>query len=98
MSTDVLCARLRVLAQAVADGRVGSEFSMRVPAEPDRDADIVLSRAAKAIEDLTAERDALRALALRNVLHKGLCSYFDDGKSCSCGALDAAIDAARSAK
>lgn len=38
---------------------------MRVPAEPDRDADLVLARAADEIERLRAENAALRADAER---------------------------------
>ena len=41
--------RLRQLAHAAADGQ-WREFSMRVPAEPDRDADLVLAKAADEIE------------------------------------------------
>ena len=41
--------RLRELSQAVAEGRMG-EFSMRVPAEPERDADLVLQSAAALLE------------------------------------------------
>ena len=56
--------RLTELAHAVADNN-WSEFSMRIPAEPDRDADLVLLRAAKEIDRLRAElaeakRDAER--------------------------------------
>lgn len=44
-----LAARLRELARAVAEHRMG-EFTMRVPAEPERDADIVLMDAAELLE------------------------------------------------
>lgn len=46
--------RLKELAKAASGGRVEllQEFSMRVPAEPDRDADLVLSWAVKVIEAL----------------------------------------------
>ena len=51
-------ARLRELSRAVTQGREGwREFSMRVPAEPDRDADLVLSTAADEIESLRAAAD-----------------------------------------
>lgn len=46
-----LVARLRLLASAVAEER-WSEFSMRVPAEPSHDADLVLTRAAELLERL----------------------------------------------
>lgn len=45
--------RLRQLGHAVADGRM-DEFTMRVPAEPDRDADIVLCAASDEIIRLRA--------------------------------------------
>ena len=46
--TTVICERLRELSEAVttSDSKVRREFTMRVPAEVDRDADIVLSAAA----------------------------------------------------
>ncbi len=48
-------ARLRELAQAVTYGReaINREFTMRVPADEDRDADCVLSWAADALEQAT---------------------------------------------
>lgn len=51
---DVLVARLRELSKAVTEGReaVLREFTMRVPAELDRDADLVLSSAADRIAEL----------------------------------------------
>jgi len=51
--TDInkLAARLRELSHAAADGR-WSEFSMRVPAEPERDADLVLQTVANELERL----------------------------------------------
>ena len=47
--TTVLVARLKELADAVASGNF-SELRMRIPAEVDRDADIVLMEAAKRLE------------------------------------------------
>jgi len=46
--TEVLIARLEELATAVTKGKLSfaNEFTMRVPAELDRDADLVLSEAA----------------------------------------------------
>lgn len=49
--TDVLIARLKELSIAVADG-LKDEFTMRIPAECDRDADIVLMEAAKRLQKL----------------------------------------------
>lgn len=54
--------RLRELAHAVADQR-WSEFSMRVPADRGRDADLVLMRAADEITQLRAENARLIAAA-----------------------------------
>ncbi len=52
--TETICARLDELANAVTKGRIATEgeFSMRVPAELDRDADLVLSEAAKRLRSL----------------------------------------------
>lgn len=47
--TTVLVARLKELADAVASGNF-SELRMRIPAEVDRDADIVLAEVAKRLE------------------------------------------------
>ena len=49
-----IVTRLKQLAHAVAD-EDWSEFSMRVPADSERDADLVLLRASKEIESLHAE-------------------------------------------
>lgn len=49
-----LIQRLEELSQAVTKGLSGqSEFTMRVPAEPKRDADLVLSYAAIRIKQLS---------------------------------------------
>lgn len=52
--SDVLCKRLIELARAVTKGKnsIDREFDMRVPAELDRDADLVLSASARRIMDL----------------------------------------------
>lgn len=59
---EAIINRLNELSDAVTNGKasVDREFTMRVPAECDRDADIVLSIAAKRIAELKAERDELR--------------------------------------
>lgn len=61
--TDVLAERLSELSDAV--GKRGAdrdrELTRRVPAELDRDADLVLSEAAQRLVKLEAERDAYRA-------------------------------------
>jgi len=52
--TEVLAARLDELSIAVTQGKeaVSREFTMRIPAEMDRDADLVLSAAAKRLLEL----------------------------------------------
>lgn len=47
--TSVLAERLEELANAVANNNM-SEFTMRIPAEVDHDADIVIKEAAKRLE------------------------------------------------
>ena len=47
--TSVLIARLKQLSAAIANGDKG-ELTMRVPAELDRDADVVLAEAVKRLE------------------------------------------------
>ena len=48
-------ARLRELVKVITRGRIADgEFSMRIPADEDRDADLVLSWAARKIESLSA--------------------------------------------
>lgn len=49
----IIAARLDELALAVANGD-RSEFTMRVPAQPDRDADLVLSEAARLLRTALA--------------------------------------------
>ncbi len=55
--TEVLAARPDELSHAVTDGKeaVSREFTMRIPAERDRDADLVLHEAAKRLRELEAE-------------------------------------------
>lgn len=51
--TIALSARLRELSEIVSKPNIrDSELTMRIPAELDRDADLVLSGAAKRLEDL----------------------------------------------
>jgi hypothetical protein len=74
--SDIRVARLRELSVAVSKNR-RDEFTMRVPAEPDRDADLVLSWAADEIDRLLAENAALREL-LKECATPGVC-HFDLG-------------------
>lgn len=56
--TDVLANRLDELSGAVTKGRDGMhEFCMRIPAEVDRDADLVLAEAARRLRAMKAELD-----------------------------------------
>lgn len=49
--TEVLCKRLDELSDAVTKGDNGwGEFCMRIPAEVDRDADIVLAEASRRLK------------------------------------------------
>jgi hypothetical protein len=60
---DVIITRLNGLSDAVAGGRKSQEreFTMRIPAECDRDADIVIAEAAVRLTKLHDENEALRA-------------------------------------
>jgi hypothetical protein len=56
--------RLREIAGAIADGN-RDELTMRVPAEPDRDADLVVSWAADEIGSLRRQVSAAYGMAIR---------------------------------
>jgi len=60
---NVIIARLNELSDAVAGGRGPQEreFTMRIPAECDRDADLVIGEAASRLAKLHAENETLRA-------------------------------------
>lgn len=59
-SSKTLVAALRELSKAFVEGRQDS-YGMHIPAEPNRDGDIVCARAAEEIERLEArEREAFR--------------------------------------
>ena len=61
--TEVLAARLDELSDAVTKGEAGMhEFHMRIPAERDRDADLVLHEAAKRLREMKAELDRMMPL------------------------------------
>ena len=61
---EALCKRLKELSKAVTKGREGlhREFTMRIPAELDRDADLVLSIAARRIESLRQQLEEAKIL------------------------------------
>ena len=58
--TEVICKRLDELSNAVTKGRdaVAREFVMRVPAELDHDADLVLSTAAKRLRKFSSANES----------------------------------------
>src|SRR5690554_5672002 len=60
---DTIITRLRELADAVTGGSKSQEreFTMRIPAECDRDADLVIDEAAGRLSNMQAENEALRA-------------------------------------
>ncbi len=61
--TEKLAIRLRELARVVAGPvsiRDSGEFTMRIPAEVDRDADLVMSEAARRLEKLQRELAELK--------------------------------------
>lgn len=83
-----LIERLRVIAKAISE-EDWRELSMRVPAEPERDADLVVMKAADLLEqqaerikELEAERDGWRedANVSRNsiAMLKDRCNHFED--------------------
>jgi len=60
--TEELCERLKQLSRAVTKGKdeIDREFTMSIPAELDRDADLVLDEAAKRLRRLEIENNDLR--------------------------------------
>lgn len=60
--TEVLAARLNDLAHVVAQRRdcIGAEFTMRIPAECDRDADLVMAEAARRMQAMSIDLEHAR--------------------------------------
>lgn len=60
--TDALISRLKELSDAITGGRdsLHREFTMRIPAECDRDADLVIGEAASRLTRLQSEVERLR--------------------------------------
>lgn len=76
--TENIAARLKELAHAVTQGRdaVSREFTMRIPAELDHDADLVLSEAARRLLALPAIPDPAWAMErVREALAKGITAW-----------------------
>lgn len=70
----IIASRLRVIANAIADANY-NELTMRIPAEPDRDADIVTMRAAALIELLAArvpDSERLDWIEAQHTLHRSV--------------------------
>lgn len=63
--TTTIVNRLNELSDAITGGSesMNGEFTMRVPAECDRDADLVLAEAARRLEQAEAEVQRVRNLA-----------------------------------
>ena len=63
VSLEIICKRLEELSDAVTSGkeRTLREFSMRVPAEVDRDADLILSGAAMRLKEQDKEIERLKS-------------------------------------
>ena len=61
--TEILCNRIAEIVKAITAGDFGKsllrECTMRVPAEPDRDADLVLSEASRRLRKLKYFHDKL---------------------------------------
>ncbi len=55
--TEVICDRLKELSDSITKGEkpFTREFTMRVPAELDRDADLILAEASRRLRELTAK-------------------------------------------
>lgn len=95
--TGVLAARLNELADVVSQkrDRIGAEFTMRIPAECDRDADLVMAEAARrlsaapdvaglveALEDIGASWHGVQTELekyMRNVARRALAAYRKQG-------------------
>jgi len=77
--TEMLVNRLKELVNALVDRPSSktwsSEFTMRIPAELDRDADLVMSELGRRLLQVTAERDALQA---KLHIHQNLNLWYRD--------------------
>jgi hypothetical protein len=77
--TEILVTRLDQLADAVTKGANGTgQFTMSVPAQVDRDADIVLVEAGIRLTALRTENEQLRE-ALKHLYHNAYNSGADMG-------------------
>jgi hypothetical protein len=60
LASSVAAAGVKDLAEVCTRGGLPSEFSMRVPAELDRDADLVISEAARRLTAVDVDNERLR--------------------------------------
>jgi hypothetical protein len=97
---DAIVARLKELSDAIIQGREAqaSEFTMRIPAECDRDADLVLSEAANRINKLCAKVAAFDDLyrALESISFR-LQMDIDDGSRPDQRTMESLVKTASSA-
>lgn len=72
--SELLCKRLHELSDAVTKGRdaIDQEFTMRIPAELDRDADLVLSESARRLEQLQKRNAELEENYKRLIEHAAI--------------------------
>lgn len=95
--SEVLCVRLQELANCIGQGpdAVRREFTMRVPAELDRDADIVICEAARRIMKLEeALKDSLRVLGGFEMSKSALTNALESGREALSGSRFSAGGAA----
>lgn len=69
--TQVLAARLKELSDYCTKNDMPSEFSMRIPCELDRDADVVMGEASRRLMNLERELSASRSKAVETGLPEG---------------------------
>lgn len=72
---NVLIKRLDTLSDAITRGETGlGEFTMRIPAEVDRDADLILSEAAQRLKRFSRENKIMRK-ALEKISKSTILTY-----------------------
>lgn len=95
----VLAKRLDELAEVVSNrrDRIGAEFTIRIPAECDRDADLVMAEAASRLRSMSELVEALKAaddylsdnpfneIGSRSILHRQMKDALAAWEKTSCG-------------